>query len=65
MSKQEQKKGFFGTVANLFKSDKEECCSVSFEEIEDNTAVEQKQTETQIEAKTPPQGQTQNRGCCG
>jgi len=60
MSKQEQKKGFFGTVANLFKSDKEECCSVSFEEIEDNTAVEQKQNETQIEAKTCCQTRSEN-----
>lgn len=65
MSKQEQKKGFFGAVANLFKSEKEDCCSVSFEEIEDNTAVDKKPTEGQTEAKKPPQGKTQSRGCCG
>lgn len=53
MSKQEQKKGIFGTVANLFKSEKEDCCSVSFEEIDENTAVEEKPTEGQPEAKKP------------
>jgi len=65
MSKQEQKKGIFGAIANLFKSEKEDCCSVSFEEIEDNTAVEQNLTEGQIEAKKPSQAKNQSKGCCG
>jgi len=64
MSKQEQKKGIFGAVANLFKSEREDCCSISFEEIEDNTAVEEEPTEGQIEAKNPSQAK-QSKGCCG
>jgi hypothetical protein len=54
MSQQKQKKGIFGAVFNLFQSKdsdskNSDCCSMSFEEIEEEKEVDQ---ETQSKEAT-------------
>lgn len=62
MSQQKQKKGIFGAVSNLFQSKESDCCSMSFEEIEEEKEVGQ---ETQSKETTNEvKNNGRQGGCC-
>ena len=62
MAQQERKKGLFGAISSLFKSKDSDCCSIGFEEIEEEKEADQ---EGQPQ-DTTNELQTSDRqgGCC-
>jgi len=62
MAQQERKKGLFGAISNLFKSKDSDCCSIGFEEIEEEKEADR---EGKLKDKTD-EVQTSDRqgGCC-
>lgn len=67
MSQQKQEKGFFGAISSLFqskdKSKDSDCCSISFEEIEEAKEIDQ---EAQSKETTNNEVKTNDHkgGCC-